>query len=67
MRGSVGVVEDIVPLQRLKVRVRLPQVGRVRLVPENIPLPFNREGEYCCFEIPELSLHQMVELEMSRE
>ncbi len=63
MRGSIGVVEDIVPLHRLKVRVRLPETRRVRLVPEGDAVPFTRDGEYCCFEIPELSLHQMVELQ----
>ncbi|MDF1514527.1 MAG: beta-galactosidase trimerization domain-containing protein [Anaerolineae bacterium] len=57
------VIEDIVPLYDIPVRIRTgPQVQTVKLVPEDISLPFTVEGDAVNFIVPQLTGHCMVEI-----
>ena len=59
-RGSVEVLEDIVPLHDVAARVNLPGLARVRLIPENKPLPAIRMRTGLSFTIPEVRGHRML-------
>ena len=60
---AIEVIEELLPLYDVEVRVRpgIP-VRRVRLVPENVDLPFREVADSIAFTVPKLVCHQMVEL-----
>lgn len=64
-RGSgVEIIEDILPLCRVRSSVRLPvQVRRVYLAPQMRELPFTQENGRVEYVVPEMECHQMVVLE----
>ena len=60
---AVEVIEEVVPLYRVRCAVRVPKaVRKVRLAPQGTELPFRREGGAVAFEVPVVDGHQMVEL-----
>jgi len=61
-RGDIEVIEDIVPVRDVEIKLRIPAVRGVKLVPEQKDLEFHYDGDYCTFTVPEVNLHQMVEL-----
>ncbi len=57
------IVEDVVPLRDVVVSLREDRpVTAVRLVPEGVPLPFERAGGCIRFTVPEVRGHRMVEV-----
>lgn len=68
LKGRVEVIEDIVPLQKVAVSLRLPAsaaMKRVYLAPSMEELPY-KTGEYgeIKYTVPYLENHQMVVLEL---
>jgi hypothetical protein len=60
-RGSVEVIEDIVPLYDVNVTLRLPMPAkRVYLAPQLENLPFALNGNEVTYRVPKLECHQMV-------
>lgn len=60
-RGSVEVIEDIVPLYDIEVKLRLPErAKRVYLAPQLEELPFETDGREVTYRVPKLTCHQMV-------
>lgn len=61
-RGEgIEVIEDIVPLNNVKVSVRtVNPVKQVYLAPQLTPLPFSYENETVAYTVPVLECHQMV-------
>jgi hypothetical protein len=64
-RGSVEVIEDIVPLYDIEVTLRLPESPRrVYLAPQLAELPFTASGGEVSYRVPKLECHQMVVIEV---
>jgi hypothetical protein len=65
-RGEdIEVIEDLLPVRQVAVALRLPHaadIKTVRLVPEDVALPFEQSAEGIRFTVPELTCHCMVEL-----
>ena len=61
-RGAVEVIEDIVTVRDIGVELRLPGVKAVVLQPSGQKLDFSCQDGVCRFTVPELELHQMVEI-----
>lgn len=61
---NVELIEDLIPLTdiSLKVRTRHP-VRAVRLVPQNVELPFTVEGDQVALSVSRVLCHQMISLE----
>lgn len=60
---NVEIIEDLVPLDTVRVRVRLPRAIRTaRLVPQAVTLPFTQRDGLVEFTVPRFECHQMVEL-----
>jgi len=63
-RGVASVIEDVPPLRRVKVCLRLPEaVRRATLEPQGRALPLRREGDEVRLTVPRVEGHQMVVLE----
>ncbi|MFC0212671.1 beta-galactosidase trimerization domain-containing protein [Paenibacillus chartarius] len=67
-RGSVEVIEDIVPLLDIEVTLKLPEgadVRRVYLAPQMAELPYVRGDEgRISYRVPKLECHQMVVIDV---
>jgi len=64
-RGVASVIEDLPPLRRVKVRVRLREpIRRAMLQPQGRALPFRQQGEEVSLTVPKVQGHQMVVLEI---
>ena len=65
-RGEgVEVIEDILPVQNIRVEIRLPDgetVKSVRLVPQGVPISFTQQNGTVSYVVPEVLCHQMVEI-----
>ncbi|MBI3986739.1 MAG: beta-galactosidase [Lentisphaerae bacterium] len=63
-RGRCQVIEDLVPLRNVPITLRVPEkIRRVRLVPQNRPLPLKRRGGQAEVVVPEFRCHQAVVFE----
>lgn len=63
-RGGVEVLEDFPTLYQIDVKISVPEeLKKVTLIPQNIEIPFERNGEEYRILIPELISHQMAVLE----
>ncbi len=64
LRGkNVEVIEDIVPLHNIKCRIRCnKKPSSIKLVPSGTPLAFTYNNLIAEFEIPEIMIHQMIEI-----
>ena len=63
-RGSgVEVIEDIVPLERIKVSLNLGrEAHKVTLLPQNVDIPYENGNGTVAFTIPEMKIHQAVKI-----
>ncbi len=62
-RGSIGVIEDIVPIHDVSIALRLEKRPKsIRLVPQGESIPFKQNGELTRFTLPKLELSQLVEI-----
>jgi hypothetical protein len=60
---ELDVIEDVIPLFKIKVWVRAPlPVREVTMVPEEAPLAFRTENSYVIFEVDRIDGHTMVSL-----
>jgi hypothetical protein len=60
---ELDVIEDVIPLFKIKVRVKVPgSVREATMVPEQAPLAFCTEGSYVVFEVARIDGHSMVSL-----
>ena len=60
---ELDVIEDVIPLFKIKVRVKVPgSVREATMVPEQAPLAFRTEGSYVVFEVARIDGHSMVSL-----
>ena len=60
---ELDVIEDVIPLFKVKVGIKAPQLVRdVIVVPEETPLAFRAEGSYVVFEVDRIDGHAMVSL-----
>ena len=58
---ELDVIEDVIPLFRVKVRVRTPRsVRQVTVVPEAVSIAFRAEETYTVFEVERIDGHAMV-------
>jgi hypothetical protein len=58
------IVEDIIPLHNLELKLNISQqVQSIRLVPECIELPFEREKSLVKIKVPIIEGHRMIELQ----
>lgn len=63
---TMDVIEDVIPLFKVKVRVRVPgSVREVAVVPEAALVPFRTEGPYAVFEVDRIDGHTMASLTFS--
>ena len=54
----------MIPLHDIKVRTRLPGIGRTTQQPENLPLPIRRLADGAAeVTVPKLNMHSMVVFE----
>ncbi len=59
----LDVIEDVIPLFKIKVAVRAPRpIRSVTLVPEKASLAFRLEESYTVFEVERIAGHAMVSL-----
>jgi Hypothetical glycosyl hydrolase 6/Beta-galactosidase trimerisation domain len=59
----LDVIEDVIPLFKIKVAVRAPRpIRSVTLVPEKASLAFRMEESYTVFEVERIAGHAMVSL-----
>ncbi|MDW8289162.1 MAG: beta-galactosidase trimerization domain-containing protein [Armatimonadota bacterium] len=56
-------LEDVIPLYQVSLRLRTGAPKRVYLAPQRTQIPFQAEGDYIHFIVPEVHGHQMVVLE----
>ena len=64
LRGkNIEVIEDVLPLYGLEAALRVPEPKTVRLVPQNIALPFAYENGVLTYTIDSFTIHQMVEIQ----
>ncbi len=62
-RGEVQVIEDIVPIRDISVSFKSHNIIKsIRLIPENRELEFTQQNNTVHFQIPQLKMHQMVEI-----
>ncbi|MFC5403619.1 family 10 glycosylhydrolase [Cohnella soli] len=58
------VIEDITPLYRVDVQLRVPEtVRRVYTVPQLEDIPFTQEGSSIQYQVPTVECHQMIAIE----
>lgn len=61
---TIDIIEDVIPLYQLEISIRNPhQVKKVRLVPQEVEIPFAQEKEHILFTIPKVDGHQMIEIQ----
>jgi hypothetical protein len=59
---TMDIIEDIIPLYNIGFAVNVDkEVTDVKLIPQNIPVEFTKDGSMIRFTIPEIRGHQMVE------
>jgi len=64
---ELDVIEDVIPLFKVKVGVKAPgPIREVTVVPEEAPLAFRAEESYTVFEVERIDGHAMVSLPFSR-
>jgi len=64
LRGkNIEVIEDVLPVQDVEVSLRVPCPKTVKLVPQNIDLPFAHENGTLTYTIDRFTIHQMVEIQ----
>jgi len=63
-RGQAfDTIEEVIPLHDVTVTLNLPgSVNAARCVPEETPIPMERDGDRVRFTVPRLDGHQMIEL-----
>lgn len=61
-RGSVEVIEDIIPIYNTKISLKTDGVKSVKLVPQNTELEFSQKDGRVEFTVPKTDNHQMVEI-----
>ena len=62
-RGSIQVVEDMIPLRNVEAVVRnQPKIKTVRLLPEGMELPFEQHDDTLRLKIPEFTMHAMIQI-----
>jgi len=62
---ELDVIEDVIPLHKVKVLVRVPRPVREAVtVPAGTPLAFSMEGSYVSFEVERIDGHAMVSLRL---
>ena len=67
-RGSVDVIEDLVPQYDTKVELRIPEtVVRVTAFPQEKELPFVQKGDGVTLTVPEFTMHTVLVLEYSAQ
>jgi hypothetical protein len=60
---ELDVIEDVIPLFKVKVGVKAPgPVREVTVVPEEAPLAFRTEESYAVFEVDRIDGHTVVSL-----
>jgi hypothetical protein len=60
---ALDVIEDVIPLFKVKVGVKAPALVReVTVAPEEAPLAFRAEESYTVFELERIDGHAMVSL-----
>ncbi|MBQ6998953.1 MAG: beta-galactosidase trimerization domain-containing protein [Clostridia bacterium] len=64
-RGNgVQVIEDVLPVYNTTVKLKVnKKIKRVALVPDGAELPFEQNGDYITFTVPEFTCHQLVSVE----
>ena len=63
-RGEVEVMEDFPTLYHVPVEIRVPEeIKKVKMIPQNREIAFNKTEKGYLFEVPELTAHQMVVFE----
>jgi hypothetical protein len=63
LRGTWPVREEVIPLNNIKVRCRLPGVTKATLQPGGIPLPLTRTDDGVVVTVNDLGMHAMVVFE----
>ena len=60
---ELDVIEDVIPLFKVKVAVKAPgPIREVAVVPEEAPLAFRTQESYTVFEVDRIDGHKMVAL-----
>ena len=63
-RGGVSVLEDFPTLRDIDVEIHVPEtIQKIKLIPQNLELPFEITREGCTLTVPEVTMHQMLVLE----
>lgn len=64
-RGNgVQVIEDVLPIYNTTVKLGVnKKISRVTLVPDGAELPFEQDGDYIEFTVPQFTCHQLVSIE----
>jgi hypothetical protein len=61
---TIDIIEDVIPLYQLEISLKNPrQVMKLRLVPQEVEIPFAQENGRVHFTVPKLVGHQMVEIQ----
>ena len=64
-RDPIEIIDELNPSPAVRCSLKLDQpVLSVRIVPENIDLPFRNENGRVEFEIPSFICHRMIELQI---
>ncbi len=62
-RGSIEVIEELLPLRKVEVKLKLPrQIKKVTLQPQGDEIEFKTENDKVIISLDEFTCHQMVEL-----
>ena len=62
--APIEVIEDLTPVHNVAFEVKLDKnITCVKLVPENVEIPFVQEGNKVKFTLDKLQCHQMVEMD----
>lgn len=66
---EIYTIEDVIPLYHTEFRVFLDKrhIKEVRLVPENIKIPYKEENDFIDFIIEKVKGHQMIEISFLAE
>jgi len=65
-RGEVSVLEDFPTLKDTRVKLHVPEaIDKIKLMPQNAEISFERNEEGYLFTVPEITGHQMVVISYS--
>jgi hypothetical protein len=62
---EIDIIEDVIPLNNVKISIKLPKIKAVMGVPEQEILPYEQKNGRVEFVLPKLVGHQMIALELS--